>query len=443
MKTVFIKDLLSTNNQHINQHIQLPCWISHKRHHGRILFLSLTDGTGSIQAVIEQALVGEKSFIEAKKLAVESSVIVSGITQKQGDKQTEISVDRISVVGEVLKTIHPAPRSSFNIFNDEHTPLVLEHRHLYLRNPQVMRVLQFRAELLREIRNWFDEQGFVSIDAPILTPVPLYDNGSAMSITVHDEDVFLTQCVGYYLEAAVHAFEKVYNIGPSFRGEESRSKRHLMEYWHIKAEVAWDTLDDIIQRVEAGIVRVSVLTKHLAHDLERVLEHEPCLDGLDAPFPRISYEDAIKQLAQDGFDAHFGTSLGSREEEHLSVNVVKRPFWIVGVPRSVEPFPYVIDSEDARITRVADLIASRGYGELLGTAEKIHEYPMLLERMREKNLSLEDARYDFVRDVHQIGCVPHAAFGMGVERLIRWLLDIPHVRDAIPFPRVFRRKIRP
>ena len=304
-----------------------------------------------------------------------------------------------------------------------------------------MAILKFRGELMRIIREWFYQNHFIEFDAPILTPAPLYDDKTAMSINVHNENVYLTQCAGFYLEAAAHAFERVFNMGPSFRGEESRSKRHLMEYWHIKAEIAFGNREDIIALVENIIAYITRECQTKCKNILNILGIEICTDGLKSPFPRITYEDATTYLQNNGYDAYFGRGISTAEEEELS-KLYDSPFWIVGIPRAVEPFPYVVDQSDTRVTMVADLIASNGCGELLGVAEKIHSLNMLKERMQEKN-KFEDARYKFVKEVHQAGCVPHIAFGMGLERLIRWLLNLPHVRDAIPFPRVVRRNIAP
>lgn len=404
--------------------------------------MDVTDSTGKIQVVFEEQFVGTAQFEQAQNLAVESAISLSGVIKNHHRNGTkEISVARFYVVGKVTKQVSPSPRGPVDIFDEKMTDHLLRNRHLYLRNPKVMVILKVRDSLMRHARNWFYENHFMAIDAPILTPVPLYEDDSAMSITVHGEKVFLTQCVGYYLEAAVHAFERVYNMGPSFRGEESRSKRHLMEYWHIKAEAAWMNLDDIIGLVESLITYVLTNCKPELSIAGEILGTVPCLDGLSVPFHRITYEEALQILNKNGQNLEFGKSLGSEEETVLS-KIIGKPFWIMGIPRTVEPFPYVIDPADNRVTKVADLIASNGYGELLGTAEKIHDMAMLEERMRDKGKE-SDPRYDFVRDVHQVGCVPHAAFGMGVERFIRWMLNIPHVRDAIPFPRIFRRKVSP
>ncbi len=438
MKQLYIGDL---TRQMIGSTIHLPAWVSGKRCHKRTIFLDLRDSTGMIQAIAESSALGDDLFRQIGRIKTESAVIVEGEVRHSMKGLTEIAVRGITLVGDVEKKFDPQPRSRIDTFDPALTERMLDERHMYLRNPQVMAILKFRHDLLRNVRNWFDGRRYFSVDAPILAPVTLYDDVTAMAIKVHDEEVFLTQCVGYYLEASVHAFERVYNIGPSFRGEESRSKRHLMEYWHIKAEVAWADLDDIIAEVESLVMECMRTAKDLPTETWDMLGRRPRLQDMEAPFVRISYEDAVERLASRGFDIRFGKSLGSAEEEELSKDI-NGPFWITGIPCAVEPFPYVIDPADPRITRVADLIAPHGYGELLGTAEKIYKLDMLEERMRSKGKH-DDPRYEFVRDIHKVGCVPHAAFGMGVERMIRWLLDIPHVRDAIAFPRIFRRRIRP
>lgn len=440
MKTIFVSDLMDLVD---TTSVELLGWICTRRRQGKILFFDVCDSSGKIQVVIEEQKITSDIFQKIKKWPAETAVSVKGKMSTNSNQQREITVTEIELIGNVTKEFSPHPRESFDIFDDTMTNHMLSNRHMYLRNPKVMAILQFRDVLMYHTRNWFHDNRYTSIDAPILSPVPLYEDETAMPINVHDEKVFLTQCAGYYLEAAVHAFERVFNIGPSFRGEEGRSKRHLMEYWHIKAEVAWCNLDEIIESVESVVNYIAKKChEELGEKIESVLGTKICLDGLKTPYPRISYEESIKILNDRGMIMEFGKSLGSDEESELSKLFPGTPFWITGIPRSIEPFPYVIDPDDTRITRVADLIASNGYGELLGTAEKISDLEMLDERLSDKGKG-GDPRFEFVRDVHQVGCVPHAAFGMGVERMIRWMLNIPHVRDAIPFPRIFKRKIAP
>ncbi len=439
VKKLFIKNLSGLPQ---NSSVIMPGWIAQKRHFGKLLFIDLQDSTGSIQLVIEKDTIGEKNFGDALRIPLESAVEIEGLFQTNPRGQNEILVKKIQVITEATLQISPRPRSDFDIFDPKISAQLLDYRHLYLRNPKIMAILRFRSQVMAIIREWFELNEFLEFDAPILTPVPLYPGNIAMPINVHGEQVYLSQCAGFYLEAAVHAFERIYNMGPSFRGEESRSKRHLMEYWHIKAELAWGNREDIISIVENLLQFVTTECQKRCQDIFEILEIDFCTDGLKAPYPRLSYEKAIEWLKANSFnDAKFGESLSTAEEEALST-LFSGPFWITDVPRSVEPFPYVINPEDSRVTMVADLIASNGYGELLGVAEKIFDSKMLEGRMKEKGL-FDNPNYQFIKDVHQAGCVPHIAFGMGLERLIRWLLNIPHVRDAIPFPRVVRRHIMP
>ncbi|MBY0473370.1 asparagine--tRNA ligase [Patescibacteria group bacterium] len=438
MKQLYVRDI---NNRAANVDVSLQGWLRARRRSGDILFLDVVDSTGLIQCVLERSRATKELFSLARHVKPESAIEVCGTVVSHANKPREISVKSLTVIGTSDLSISPSPRSDFDIFDPKLTDHLLSNRHLYLRNPKIMAILQFRSMLTTCVRRWFEDQSFMEFDAPILTMLPLYDDGSAMGIDVHGDSAFLTQCVGFYLEAAVHAFERVYHMGPSFRGEESRSKRHLMEYHHIKAEIAFANLEDVIRIVESLISHISNHCSMHGDKIFTTLGVQMCLDGIKTPFSRISYEDAVEHLRTKGFDIVFGKGLGSAEEAELAT-LFNGPFWITGIPRAVEPFPYCIDQAQPALTRVADLIASNGYGELLGVAEKIHTIEMLDERLAEKGKG-GDSRYDWIREVHQAGCVPHAAFGMGVERLIRWLLNIPHVRDAIPFPRIFRRRVYP
>lgn len=439
MKGIYVSDL-QTRPEGVS--VTLLCWLKARRHSGGICFLDVVDSTGLIQTIVERNYVGEEIFDAAERIPLESAVEVTGNVVSHPNRKREIVASSIRVISPASISVSPQPRGDIDIFDPKLVDQLLTNRHLYLRNPKVMEILKFRSLMMSEVRHWFEERQFLAIDAPILTPVPLYDDGSAVGVDIGGEHIFMTQCVGYYLEAAVHAFERVYNMGPSFRGEESRSPRHLMEYHHIKAEIAFTDLEDIIHLVESLIAHITDTCWKKSPDTAKILGKSMCLDGMQIPFPRVSYEEAVKYLEQSGFDIAFGKGLGGAEEKKLSELFPSTPFWITGIPRTVEPFPYCIDPTDTRITRVADLIASNGFGELLGVAEKIHDLEMLDERLNEKG-KLHDPRYEWVREVHQMGCVPHAAFGMGVERMVRWLLNVPHVRDAIPFPRIFRRRVYP
>lgn len=444
MKNLFVKDLKA--NGFSEKEVVLFGWIKTKRDHGSIIFLDVADSTGFIQVAVEKNKVSLADWNLVKTISLESAIKAEGYLTKNflnGNLLCEISAKRLEIIGRAKIKIEPQPRSEIDIFDPKIQEQLLNQRHFYLRNEKFMAILRFRHVLLGTIHSWFRDEGFTEINAPILTPTPLYDDHSAISLEIHGQKVFLTQCVGFYLESAVHAFEKVYNVGPSFRGEESRSKRHLMEYWHIKAEMAFVNFDDIkflVEKLISDVVKVLSESEEVA-ELVKKIGTELCTDGLTTPYPCIKYKEVVLLLKKAGKDFEFGKSLGSEEESFLS-SQFKTPFWVVGIPRKIEPFPYVIDANDTQLTKTADLIASNGYGELLGIAEKIHEPDMLEERLKEKN-KLGKSEYDWIRDLRNYGCVPHGGFGMGLERFIRWLIKIPHVRDTIPFFRTFGRKIKP
>lgn len=440
MKETFVKDILLGSD--LSSEHEIQGWIRSKRKSKKTIFIELVDSTGFIQVVFDGNKLPPEIIEQARRIAVESAVSIKGFLVTKNDKK-ELSATHLDIISLSTNNITPKPRSTFNIFDERYVNQILNNKHLYIRNPKFMGILKFRHLLLHHMRQWFYENDYIEIAAPVITPVPLYHDRTAIPVRLHGQDLFLTQCAGYYLEAASMAFERVYNISPSFRGEESKSKRHLLEYWHIKAELAFANLEDIKLVVESILV---YLTNKLKDDPEikaifELLETQFCLDSLESPFPRIAYEEAIEFLNQKGCKIEFGESIGSKDEEEILSKRFHSPFWIEGIPRQIEPFPYAVDDDDRRITRVADLIGSNGYGELLGVAEKIYSAEMLEERLVEKDLG-QDERFDWIREVHQSGCVPHAAFGMGVERLIRWLMNIPHVRDVHPFPRTFGRRVK-
>lgn len=440
MKKIYAVDLL--NHTSSGTQVELCGWVKARRRHNHVIFLDVCDSTGTVQGVIDKT--NKDLFELARRTNQETAVRIIGTIVDTGrcNPPKEIHVQKIEVVGSSTIDVCPYPRSDIDISEPSLQEQLLSKRYFYLRNEKIAAILKFRSTLTRIIHEWFHGNGFTEIHAPILTPTPLYDDRTPIALQVHGQNVYLTQCVGFYLEAAVHALEKIYNIGPSFRAEESRSRRHLMEYWHIKAELAFVDFEDMIATVEHFICDISEQSIREESELARIISTEICEDGLKTPFPRIDYGEAVEWLKTEGSDMEFGKSFGSDEETLLSQRFGNTPFWVVGIPRSIEPFPYVIDSADPCRTKTADLIASRGFGELLGIAEKIHTLSMLDERLAEKGKA-GDARYEWLRELRQYGCVPHGGFGMGLERFIRWFLQIPHVRDTIPFHRAFGRRIDP
>jgi asparaginyl-tRNA synthetase len=440
MKSIFVSDLLSDGQ--LNTTVTLQGWLRSRRDHGKVVFLDISDSTGTIQVVVDKASVTAGQFNLSKTTNLESALFIKGqLTQNDnGQQDKEIIADDINLIAGA-EVISPAIRDEIDISDPGHVDHLLKNRHLYIRNPKIKAIMVFRHRVMHFIREWFVKNRYTEITAPVLTMLPLYSDSSVLPVDIKGDKAYLTQCVGFYMESAVHALERVYNMGPSFRGEESRSLRHLMEYWHIKGEAAFADLEDAITTVEDIISKTTQFCIDECQDIFEQVGTQVHTEALQIPYPRITYREAGERLEAAGHSFEFGLSLSTKDEEFLA-SLFDSPFWVVGVPRKIEPFPYVIDPDDPEITRTADLIASRGFGELLGVAEKIPDLMSLDERMLEKG-KYGDPDHEWLRDIRKFGCVPHIGFGMGVERLLRWLLDINHVRDTMPFPRTFRRRIYP
>ena len=444
---MFIQSLKS---KPVDSEVSFLAWVAYRpRCLGKVCFLDVVDSTGIIQVVVETtALEKQGDWTTIRSLLPESSVTIRGILTPQMDSSpnsmtTEVHAKSITVISMASKTLHPAIRCSLERLAPEHAPRILAKPHLYLRNPVSINIGKFRAEVLRSVRQWFYSHAFLELSAPLMTASTLYEPNSALTIgnlvKGNKPTMFLSQCAGFYLEAAAHAHERVYNLGPSFRNE-SRTNRHLMEYWHIKAEIASGTLDDIISLVE-------IFLRDIRNDVEA--SGTPLTSSLAAifppafqlPFPRITYLEAQAYLSRLDPEIEFGQNISGKQERQLTEHFCKEglsPLWITHKPRQLEPFPYSIHPTDLRLTMTADLVAPNGYGEICGVAEKSYRLSDLDERLQEKRKTGAE-EYQWVRELREFGMVPHVAFGMGLERLLRWWIGARHVKDTIPFPRVFGR----
>lgn len=425
-----IADTKKLSNQ---TEVSLKGWVQNIRHHKNTTFIDLVDETGSIQVVIEQPDV---------QITKESCIEVNGnfIKDVSGDK---ICVNEYLVIANFSLEISPSPRSKFDIFSDEGVDNLLTNRHLYIRNPKLQAVFLFRHKFFHAVREVFEEQGFIEIHAPILTEITLYDERTAFKTDYMGKEIFLTQCVGFYLEACVHSFSKVYNMGPSFRAEQTHGRRHLTEYWHIKAELAFVDLPALMKFVESFLFSLHEKLIKDASDEVSLLNPEFFKMDLSSPFPRITYRQALDSLNADGIKIEFGKAIPPQAEDIIS-RKFQKPFWIMHPPAVLEPFPYALNEQDLMTVNVADLHAPGGFGELLGVAEKIYKLDELEKRANEKGFSQKQLdRLQWYFDLRSAACIQHGGMGMGVERTIRWMLGLPHVRDTIPFPRLSGRKPRP
>jgi len=431
MKTLFIDCLSSLND---GDEIVLCGWISGIRKHKTVIFYDFVDSTGTIQLVLSEK-------IEMVQIQIGDSVAVNGVI-RVNKKNIEVLVKCIKRVGCNSLNLSPHPRSDFDIFSNKYNELMNENRHLYLCNSKMIATMKIRDLVMEAIRAWFKKERYIEVTAPILTPVLLYTKDTGIKTDIDStNDIYLTQCVGFYLEAAVHALERVYNLGPSFRAAESHSNRHLNEYWHVKSELAWCCFDDFFAITESFLKYITEYVKDEGGAYAKIIGREMCLHALNG-FQRIEYEAAIKLLNDNGIKIDYGKSLTSKAEKFIS-DYYHSPVWITHNPKEIEGFPYMFKSADNQhLTLTADLIASNGHGELLGIAEKITDIKDLEIRLTEKGKS-EDDSYNWLKELRLSGTVPHCGMGMGLERLIKWLFNLNHVQDAIAFPRNIGRKIYP
>jgi asparaginyl-tRNA synthetase len=424
-------------------------WIKARRDTKDHIFLDIVDSTGQIQAVLNKGLIkaSDEDYFE---LTPEASIVLTGEKRLSNANGYEVHVSDFHVPGPVRIDLQPRPRSYSEFFNGNHIDHILKNRHLYLRNEKQAAVLRFKSFFLFEVHRYLNERGFVFIDAPVLTQLPLYDDSTAFKVEYRDgrrrtHDVYLSQCCTFQLEAAIHAFERVYNVTPSFRAEHSKSNRHLKEYWHLKIEIAWAQLDDLIKFAEELLHTVAKRAVGKAERELDILGLSPGLEEMAPPFETVSYERAVQIVNDSGRAFEWGRSLGIEEEKILTAEFNERPLWVRGIPCSAEAFPFARETANPKITRTCDLICPNGYGEILGTAEKITNKSELLERMAEKGKVGEKQleRYRWYMDLRDYGIVPHGGIGVGIERVIRYLLRLPHVRYATSFPRVCGRVPNP
>ena len=438
-KHVFIDDVLNYDD---GSHVELLCWLQSKpRAHSKVVFCDLIDSTGSIQAIFsKQDLEGAAAITN---LTAESSLKVWGDVNASRSSGREIIVTDFKVISRVTRHIYPPVRAmNKEVLESRLTDQMLNMRHVYLRNPIILALGEFRSHAFWEIRKWFETYRFVDFSAPLITPTLLYDPKCAIGLSNarKERPLYMSQCAGFYLEAGAHAHERVYNLGPSFRNE-SRTNRHLMEYWHIKAELCSGNMDDIIDMVEIFLRDISRATRKKCEAVTKLIGSTP--PEINVPFTRITYTDAIKKLRDNGHDLSFGDNIGKHQEKWLTDDNNHQPLWITHKAKSLEPFPYCLDPENPTLSLTADLISSNGFGEICGVAEKSWEISAIDERLAEKGKARQQDIYGWVRELREFGTVPHTAFGMGFERLLRWFCGNRHVKDNIPFPRIFDREPMP
>lgn len=415
--------------QHAGREATVRGWLRHKRGGGKIAFLVVRDGTGDIQAVVSKAAVGDEAFALAGRLTQESSLLLTGTVQPDARALGgyELHVSRLEVVQIVGEEFPIQPK--------EHgTGFLMEHRHLWLRSHRQEAILRIRHEIIRACRNFFDDRGFILADTPIFTPNACEGTTTLFETDYFGEKAYLTQSGQLYNEATAAAFGKVYCFGPTFRAEKSKTRRHLMEFWMVEPEIAFAELADVMVLAE----------EFLAHIVARVLEHRRVdlkalerdvkkLEAIVPPFPRLTYAEAVAILQKKGNPIQPGDDFGGDEETILS-NEFDRPVIVHRYPTALKAFYMQNDPENPDLALCMDVLAPEGYGEIIGGGQRVHERDKLLARLHAHHLP-EDA-FKWYLDLRTFGSVPHAGFGMGIERAVAWICGIEHVRETIPFPRM-------
>jgi asparaginyl-tRNA synthetase len=426
--------------KHDGQSVTIRGWLYNLRESGKLLFPQFRDGSGVIQGVVPKNAVAPEVFDAIKTLTQESSVIVEG--KVRADKRAhggyELDVANVQVVQRVPES------SPYPITPKEHgTDFLMEHRHLWVRSQRQAAILRVRAEIIKAARDFFDERGFTLTDPPIITPAACEGTTTLFPVDYFDEQAFLTQSGQLYVEATAMALGKVYSFGPTFRAEKSKTRRHLTEFWMVEPEVAYATLDDVMDLAE-GLITFIVkrcLEKRRV-DLQTIGRDISKLEKIEAPFPRISYDDAVKNL-QEGHASgkleskfEWGGDLGSPDETYLSAQFDK-PVMVHRYPAKVKAFYMEPDPQRPDLALCVDVLAPEGYGEIIGGSQRMASYELLLQRIHEHGLPEE--AFKWYLDLRKFGSVPHGGFGMGIERAVAWICGLEHVRETIPFPRMLYR----
>lgn len=428
----FVKTTISEVSKYVGKEVTIGAWLANKRSSGKIAFLQLRDGTGFIQGVVVKSEVDEAIFQAAKSLSQESSLYVTGIIQEDSRSPFgyEMQVSNVEVIQEAV---------DYPITPKEHgTEFLMDNRHLWLRSRRQHAVMKIRNEIIRATYEFFNDNGFVKIDPPILTGSAPEGTTELFHTKYFDEDAFLSQSGQLYMEAAAMALGKVFSFGPTFRAEKSKTRRHLIEFWMIEPEMAFYEFEDSLKVQEEYVTHIiqSVL-KNCRLELERLGRDTSKLEKITVPFPRITYDEAIQFLHENGFDdIEWGDDFGAPHETAIA-NHYDQAIFITHYPTKIKPFYMQPAPDRDDVVLCADMIAPEGYGEIIGGSERIHDFELMKKRIEEHDLPLD--AYKWYLELSQYGAVPHSGFGLGLERTVAWISGVEHVRETIPFPRLLNR----
>jgi asparaginyl-tRNA synthetase len=434
MQQTYINQL----SEHIGGEVTLKGWLYNLRSSGKLLFPQLRDGTGIVQCVVFKKAVPEEVWEALKGLGQESSLIVRGTVRADERAPGGYEIDVSSA--EVVSPAHDYP-----ITPKEHgTEFLLDHRHLWLRSRRQHAILKVRHTVIKAVRDFLDTDGFTLCDAPVFTPAACEGTTTLFEVDYFDEQkAYLTQSGQLYNEATAAAFGKVYCFGPTFRAEKSKTRRHLTEFWMVEPEMAFAGLDDVMNLCERFLSYIAQRVLEDRAEELKILERETArLEAITAPFPRLHYDDAVRML-QEGHERgeietrfEWGGDFGAPDETYIS-SKFEKPVMVHHYPAVVKAFYMARDPDRSELALGVDVLAPEGYGEVIGGGERATSLEFLREQIAEHELPEE--AFDWYLDLRRYGSVPHAGFGMGIERCTAWMCGIEHVRETIPFPRMLYR----
>ena len=430
-----------------NQEVSIRGWVYNRTHKGKLVFLLLRDGYGFVQCVAFKNDIDAELFNQLVHIPQESSIIVTGVIR--ADKRApgipggyELGITQFQIIQAAVDDYPMA-------LKEHGVDFAMDNRHFWIRMPSQWAILRIRAMVISAIREWFDQNGFINLDTPILTPAACEGTTTLFETPYFDEGVaFLAQSGQLYNEANIFAFSKVYAFGPTFRAEKSKTRRHLTEFWMVEPEMAFCDLDELMEVGEQFITYiVERVLNERAPELESLGRDTSQLETIKPPFPRISYDEAVDMIGdiRDGIEDpeqkellnfEWGMDFGSPHETALTEEFNK-PVFVYGFPTQVKAFYMEPWQGRPEVSKSVDLLAPEGYGEIIGGSERISDPELLLQRLHEHNLP-EDA-FKWYLELRRFGSVPHSGFGLGVERTVSWICGINHIRETIPFPRTIKR----
>jgi asparaginyl-tRNA synthetase len=431
MNHVYIENL----SKHAGEEVTVKGWLYNIRSSGKLMFPQIRDGSGIVQGVVFKKNVPEPVWDDFKRLTQESAIVVTGSVRAEERAPGGYELDVTGV--EVVSVAEPYP-----ITPKEHgVDFLLDNRHLWIRSKLQHAVLRVRHEVVRAVRDYFDDHGFILADTPIFTPNACEGTTNLFGVDYFEQPAYLTQSGQLYNEATAMAFGKVYAFGPTFRAEKSKTRRHLTEFWMVEPEMAYADLDDVMDLAEDFLVSVVGRVLDRRREELKVLERDTSkLESVQKPFPRLRYDEAAKMLLEAppeaGINFEYGSDFGSPDETFISATY-DRPVMVHRYPAAVKAFYMKPDPEDPTKALGVDVLAPEGYGEVIGGGERSADLEFLRRQIAHHGLPEE--AFDWYLDLRKYGSVPHGGFGMGIERCVTWICGIEHLREAIPFPRMIHR----